>query len=121
MYTILIVEDEEVNMKLATELLLIHEYHVLQAWDGKEGIRLAVESKPDLILMDIEMPIMGGLDAMRELKLNPETQFIKIVAVTAKAMVGDEELIRAAGADYYLSKPYKYQALLDIVKSCCPK
>lgn len=119
MCTVLIVEDEENNMKLATDLLNMHGYTVLQAWNGEDGVRVAKEKKPNLILMDIDMPIMDGLTATRILKLDINTSHIKIVIVTAKAMRGDEAKILANGADLYLAKPYRYQELLTIVEKCC--
>lgn len=117
--TILVIEDEEANMRLATELLKMSGYHVLQAWNGAEGIDVANEKHPDLILMDFEMPGIDGLETLKRLKSNANTQNIKVVAVTARAMVGDEEMIREAGADNYLSKPYKYKDLIEIVKLYC--
>lgn len=115
MTTVLIVEDEPVNMKLESELLKMHGYNVLEAENGKVGVELALKFRPDIILMDIEMPVMDGLSAIRMLKSNPDSKAIKIIVVTARAMVGDKEMILAAGADHYLSKPFKYNEFLEIV------
>lgn len=119
MIKVLIVEDDEINIKLATELLKVNGYDVLQARNGLDGIKIAKEAKPDIILMDIEMPKLDGLEAMKQLKADPETQQIKIIAVTARAMVGDEAKIRAAGADDYVSKPYRYSDLISAIKKYC--
>lgn len=121
MSKILVVEDEEVNLRLASELLEMNGHVVFQARDGKAGVKLAQIINPDLILMDIEMPIMDGFEAMKLLKSNKDTSHIKIIALTARAMVGDEDMIRAAGADHYLSKPYKYQELLNLINKYCAK
>jgi two-component system cell cycle response regulator DivK len=119
MAIVLVIEDEEANMRLATELLQMNGYEVLQARTGQEGLYIANEHQPDLILMDFELPGMTGLEILRELKSSAKTKAIKVIAVTARAMVGDEAMIKDAGADHYLSKPYKYQDFLHIVKEYC--
>ena len=104
--TILIVEDNELNMKLFHDLLSAEGYQVLQARDGLEGLYLARKHLPDLILMDVQLPgTLSGLDVTRSLKTDPEFEAIPIVAVTAFAMKGDEEQVLAAGCDAYISKP----------------
>lgn len=103
--TILIVEDNLLNMELVTDLLEAHHFRVLQARTAEEGLRLARELCPDLILMDLSLPGMDGLAATRALKADPKTRDIRIVALTAHAMRGDEKNALDAGCDGYLSKP----------------
>ena len=102
---ILIVEDEPRNRKLFRDLLQLKGYATLEATNGKQGVKIAREKKPDLILMDILMPIMDGLEATRILKTDAETKDIPIIALTSYAMKGDEERIRQAGCDEYITKP----------------
>ncbi|NLH48598.1 MAG: response regulator [Myxococcales bacterium] len=102
---VLLIEDNELNMLLATELLQFAGFAVLQAGTAEEGIRLAKQNRPDLILMDIALPGMDGLSATRVLKAEPETNHIPIVAMTAHAMLGDKEKALAAGCNGYITKP----------------
>ena len=102
---ILIVEDDPKNLKLIRDLLQVSGYSVLEASDGKQGVEMAKEKNPDLILMDIQMPVMDGLEATRILKAERETNKIPIVVLTAYAMKGDEEKMREAGCDGYITKP----------------
>jgi len=102
---ILVVEDDPKNLKLIRDLVEIEGYTTLEATDGKQGVKIAKEKKPDLILMDIQLPVMGGLEATRILKADEATKDIPIVALTAYAMKGDEERICEAGCDAYISKP----------------
>ena len=102
---VLLIEDNELNMLLATELLQFAGFAVLQAGTAEEGIRLAKENRPDLILMDIALPGMDGLSATRVLKAEPATNHIPIVAMTAHAMLGDKEKALAAGCNGYITKP----------------
>lgn len=102
---ILIIEDNERNLYLITFILQKHDYTVIQARDGLEGIKLARETKPLLILLDIQLPIMDGYSVARELQNDPELKSIPIVAVTSYAMVGDKERIMAAGCTGYIEKP----------------
>jgi two-component system cell cycle response regulator DivK len=113
--TILIIEDTPANLRLFTVILTAAGYQVLSATTAKEGIALARSAQPDLILMDIQLPTMNGLEATTLLKADPLTAGIPIIAVTAFAMKGDEEKIRAAGCDEYLSKPVHHQVLLQAV------
>lgn len=115
MACILVVEDNAANMKLAVFLLEQAGHEVLQATDAEAGIRLARERLPQLILMDVQLPGMDGLTATRLLKADAATRAIKVVALTALAMGGDEEKIRAAGCDGYIAKPIRYQAFLQVV------
>ena len=115
MARILVIEDNPANMKLAVFLLEQAGHEVIQTSDAEEGIRLAHERLPRLILMDIQLPGMDGLVATRQLKENPATHDIKVVALTAFAMTGDSEKIRAAGCDGYVAKPIRYKEFLKVV------
>ena len=116
MPTILVVEDNPQNLKLAQLVLQKAGYTVIYATDGEQGLKMAADQRPDLILMDVQMPGMDGLEATRRLKREPHTSHIRIIALTALAMKGDAERILAAGCDAYLAKPYHYQQLLDTVQ-----
>ena len=113
---ILIVEDNENNRSLLRDILIFHGYEVSVAADGQEGVALARELKPDLILMDIQMPGMDGMTAGAILKGDPATSGLKIVAITSFAMRGDQEKILAAGFDGYLSKPISTRELPGLVE-----
>jgi two-component system cell cycle response regulator DivK len=114
--TILVVEDNELNMKLFHDLLEVQGYRILQTDNGDGAFAIAKENQPDLILMDIQLPQKSGLDVTREIKSEPSTQHIPIIAVTAFAMKDDEERIRAAGCDDYLAKPISVTEFLEKVK-----
>ena len=103
--TILIVEDNALNLELATDLLAAEGYLISQAQSGEEGLRLAREAPPALILMDLRLPGIDGYAALRQLKEDPRTAHIPTVALTAQAMRGDKEAVLAAGFDGYISKP----------------
>jgi len=111
MARILIVEDNEKNRMLLRDILHHHGHQTEEAVNGQEGMRMARELKPDLIFMDIQMPVMNGLEAGEKLKADPETRNIKLVALTSFAMKGDRERILSAGFDSYLSKPLDTRAL----------
>jgi two-component system, cell cycle response regulator DivK len=115
-HKILIVEDNDNNRCLFRDILIFHGYQVSVATDGKSGVALARELKPDLILMDIQMPGMDGMTAGGILKGDPLTSGLKIVALTSFAMRGDKEKILAAGFDGYLSKPISTRELPGLVK-----
>jgi two-component system, cell cycle response regulator DivK len=115
MATILIVEDNPANMKLAVFLLQHAGYTVLSAVDAEAGLALARAQHPDLILMDIQLPGMDGLAAIELLKRDEATNGIRVVALTALAMKGDEARIREAGCDAYIAKPMRYQEVLATV------
>ena len=114
--TILVVEDNELNMKLFHDLLEVQGYTILQTGDGNEAYELALRHRPDLILMDIQLPEKSGLEVTREIKAEPTLRDIPIIAVTAFAMKDDEERIRAAGCDDYVAKPISVTAFLEKVK-----
>jgi len=115
--TVLIVEDNELNMKLFNDLLEAHGYQTVQTRNGLEALDLARAHRPDLILMDIQLPEVSGLDVTRWLKEDDELKTIPVVAVTAFAMKGDEERIRQGGCEAYISKPISLTKFLETVKS----
>ncbi len=117
MALILIIEDNAANLKLVVFLLEKAGHQTLQSRDAEEGIRLAREQLPKLILMDVQLPGMDGLAATRLLKADAATSAIKIVALTALAMHGDREKIEAAGCDGYIAKPIRYQEFLHVVSA----
>ncbi len=114
--TVLIVEDNELNMKLFHDLLEAHGYNTLQTRSGIEAITLARQHRPDLILMDIQLPEVSGLDVIKWLKEDDSTRAIPVIAVTAFAMKGDEERIREGGCEAYISKPISVSMFLDTVR-----
>ncbi|KAA0598495.1 two-component system cell cycle response regulator DivK [Azospirillum lipoferum] len=114
--TVLIVEDNELNMKLFHDLLEAHGYGTLQTREGMEAMRLARLHRPDLILMDIQLPEVSGLEVTRWIKDDPELKCIPVVAVTAFAMKGDEEKIRQGGCEDYVAKPISVVKFLETVK-----
>ena len=115
--TVLIVEDNELNMKLFNDLFEAHGYRTVQTRNGLEALDLAREHRPDLILMDIQLPEVSGLDVTRWLKEDDDLKTIPVVAVTAFAMKGDEERIRQGGCEAYISKPISLTKFLETVKS----
>jgi two-component system cell cycle response regulator DivK len=116
MATVLVIEDNPANMTLAEFLLQSKGHSVLKATDAEAGLSLAREEKPDLILMDIQLPGMDGLQATGLLKAVDETRAIPVIALTALAMKGDEERIRSAGCDGYIAKPIRYQDFLATIE-----
>jgi two-component system cell cycle response regulator DivK len=115
--TVLIVEDNELNMKLFHDLLEAHGYHTVGTRNGIEALDLARKHRPDLIVMDIQLPEVSGLEVTKWLKDDPDLQAIPVVAVTAFAMKGDEERIREGGCEAYLSKPISVGKFLETVRS----
>jgi two-component system cell cycle response regulator DivK len=115
MAKILVVEDNPANMKLATFLLELGGHSVLSATNAEDGLTLALGDQPSLILMDIQLPGMDGLQATALLKGDEATRRIPVIALTALAMKGDEERIRAAGCDGYIAKPMRYQEFLAAI------
>lgn len=114
--SVLIVEDNELNMKLFNDLLEAHGYETLCARNGMEALKLAREHKPDLILMDIQLPEVSGLEVTRWLKDQDDLRHIPVVAVTAFAMKGDEARIREGGCEAYISKPISVSHFMDTVR-----
>jgi two-component system, cell cycle response regulator DivK len=115
--TVLIVEDNELNMKLFHDLLEAHGYGTLQARNGFDAMDIARQQHPDLILMDIQMPEVSGLEVTKWLKEDDDLKTIPVIAVTAFAMKGDEERIRQGGCEAYISKPISVVKFLETVRS----
>ena len=115
--TVLIVEDNELNMKLFHDLLDAHGIATIQTRNGMEVMDIAREKKPDLILMDIQLPEVSGLDVIKWLKQDDKLKQIPVIAVTAFAMKGDEEKIRESGCEDYISKPISVLQFLDVVRA----
>ncbi|GHB48433.1 response regulator [Pseudovibrio japonicus] len=113
--TVLIVEDNELNMKLFNDLLEAHGYATLQSRNGMEALELARAHKPDLILMDIQLPEVSGLEVTKWIKEDDDLKVIPVIAVTAFAMKGDEERIRQGGCEAYISKPISVRNFLETV------
>ncbi|MEM7679557.1 MAG: response regulator [Pseudomonadota bacterium] len=113
--TVLIVEDNELNMKLFKDLLEAHGLQTIETPDGHNVLDIAREHKPDLILMDIQLPEISGLDVTKLLKADDELKSIPVVAVTAFAMKGDEQKIREGGCEDYISKPISVVRFLEVV------
>ncbi|EPY01519.1 response regulator [Magnetospirillum fulvum] len=113
--SVLIVEDNELNMKLFNDLLQANGYKTLQTKDGREAVDIARANRPDLILMDIQLPEISGLEITRILKDDPELRSIPVIAVTAFAMKGDEEKIREGGCEGYIAKPISVANFLQTV------
>ena len=114
--TVLIVEDNELNMKLFHDLLDAHGYRKLQTRNGLDALKLAREHRPNLILMDIQLPEISGLEVTKWLKDDEELRDIPVIAVTAFAMKGDEERIRQGGCEAYISKPISIGTFLEAVR-----
>src|SRR3954454_11550974 len=115
--TVLIVEDNELNMKLFRDLLEAHGYHTSGTSSGVEALDIVRRTRPDLILMDIQLPQVSGLEVTRWIKDDPDLRSIPVVAVTAFAMKGDEERIREGGCEAYLSKPISVAKFLATVRT----
>ena len=115
--TVLIVEDNELNMKLFHDLLEAHGYRTLQSRNGFDAMDVARADRPDLILMDIQLPEVSGLEVTKWLKEDDELRSIPVIAVTAFAMKGDEERIRQGGCEAYISKPISVGKFLETVRA----
>ncbi len=113
---VLIVEDHKMNMRMFTDILEAHGYEVVQATDGEQGCAMAKEHGPDLILMDIQLPGMSGLQATEWLKRDEGLRNIPVVALTAFAMKGEQQAIRDVGCDGYVSKPFTIRGLVETVE-----
>ena len=114
---ILIVEDDPSNLKLFRDILQYKGYEILEATDGREAIAAVKAHRPDLVLMDIQLPVMNGIEATRRIKEDEATRHIRIVALTANAMDGDEERMIRAGCHDYISKPIHVQEFIDRIAS----
>ena len=117
MSVILIVEDNEKNLKLVRDVLQVKGYETLEAGTGEDGVRIAGERIPDLILMDIQLPGINGIEALKILRRNPATAAIPVIAVTASVMQQDRNLITEAGFDAYIGKPLNLKEFLESVKT----
>ena len=114
--TILIIEDDYLSIKLETDLLQAHGYETLQSVDGKDNLKLARKHHPDLIIMDIQLPGVSGMELTKMLKADDQLKDIPVLAVTAFAMKGDEEKIRTAGCDDYIAEPISISNFLETVE-----
>jgi two-component system cell cycle response regulator DivK len=119
--TILYVEDNEFNRKIVRQLLAKTTYRLTEAADGEAGVAAALETPPDLILMDIQLPKISGLDATRQLRADARTAAVPIIVVTSFALSGDDQKARAAGATAYLAKPYSPRELLAKIREIVPE
>ena len=119
-HRVLIVEDNELNMKLFHDLLEASGMEILETRNGIDALRVAKEQRPDLIVMDIQLPEMSGLEVTERIKSDPDLAPIPVIAVTAFAMKGDEERIRAAGCEAYLSKPISIDRFISTIMSFLP-
>jgi two-component system cell cycle response regulator DivK len=119
--TILYVEDNEFNRKIVRHLLGRTSYRLLEATDGEAGVATAREALPDLIIMDIQLPKLSGLDATRQLRAEPATAQIPIIVITSFALAGDEEQAIGTGAAAYLAKPYSPRELLEKIRQLAPE
>ncbi len=113
---VLIVEDNELNLKLFRDLLEAHGYETLQTKDGMEVMQLARDHKPNLILMDIQLPEVSGLEVTKWIKEDEELKSIPVIAVTAFAMKGDEEKIREGGCEAYIAKPISVTSFIEVIE-----
>ena len=119
--TILHIEDNASNRKIVRDLLSRSSYRLIEAVDGELGVTVAVQQLPDLILMDLQMPKMSGLEATRKLRADPATAKIPIIAVTSFALSGDDQKALEAGANAYLAKPYSPRELLSLIRKYLPE
>jgi two-component system, cell cycle response regulator DivK len=117
---ILVVEDNEQNRILMRQILTYHGYEVLEAADGAAGLKMARERMPDLILLDLQMPVMGGFAVIAELRNTPVLSKLKVIAVTSFAMKGDREKALEAGFDEYVTKPIDTRKFVELVKNIIP-
>ena len=117
---ILVIEDQEDNRIILRDLLTSADFEVIEALNGQEGVDMAEAEKPDLILMDIQLPVLDGYQATRQIKANPSLSLIPIIAVTSYALSGDEAKAMAAGCDGYITKPFSPRLLLEKVREFMP-
>lgn len=119
--TVLYVEDNEYNLKIVRQLLGRTSYRLIEAVDGQLGVETALRELPDLILMDIQLPKLSGLDATRMLRADPKTAAIPIIVITSFALSGDDQKAKDAGASAYLAKPYSPRELLQMIRKLVPE
>ncbi len=117
---ILVVEDQEDNRQILRDLLANAGYEMIEAEDGQQALTQAAKHKPDLILMDIQLPLLDGYEATRRIKADPALNAIPIIVVTSYALSGDEEKAHAAGCDAYVAKPFSPRALLAKIREYLP-
>jgi two-component system cell cycle response regulator DivK len=118
---ILVVEDQEDNMQILRDLLGSVGYEIIEARDGAEGVKAAKAERPDLILMDIQLPVLDGYEATRQIKAEPELRATPIIVVTSYALSGDEAKAHEAGCDDYVPKPYSPRQLLAKIRQYLPE
>jgi two-component system cell cycle response regulator DivK len=119
--TILYVEDNEANRKIVRQLLKQTSYTLIEAYDGEEGVARALEARPDLILMDVQLPKISGLEATRRLRAEAATADTPIIAITSFALSGDDHKAKEAGATAYLAKPFSPRELLALIRKTVPE
>ena len=117
---ILVVEDQEDNRRILRDLLTSAGYEIIQAENGEEALAAAARERPDLILMDIQLPVLDGYEATRRIKADPALRAIPVIVVTSYALSGDENKARAAGCDAYVTKPFSPRALLAKIREYVP-
>ncbi|MGH7322306.1 MAG: response regulator [Candidatus Rokuibacteriota bacterium] len=118
---ILYVEDNEFNRKIVRDLLARTSYELIEATDGEAGVVMARQARPDLVIMDIQLPRLSGLEATRRLRADPATAHIPIIVITSFALSGDEHKATEAGASAYLAKPYSPRELLQTIRRLAPE
>jgi two-component system cell cycle response regulator DivK len=118
---ILVVEDQDDNRRIIRDLLTSAGYELIEAEDGEAGVRLAASERPDLILMDIQLPLLDGYEATRRIKADPKLRPIPIIVVTSYALSGDDQKAIAAGCDAYVAKPFSPRELLATIRSFLPE
>jgi two-component system, cell cycle response regulator DivK len=119
--TILHIEDNDFNRKIVRDLLARTSYRLVEAVDGESGVAKALEERPDLMLVDIQLPKMSGLEVTRRLRSEPATAYVPIIIITSFALSGDDQRAKEAGASYYLSKPYSPRELLEAIRRFVPE
>jgi two-component system cell cycle response regulator DivK len=119
--TILHIEDNDFNRKIVRDLLARTSYRLVEAVDGESGVAKALEERPDLMLVDIQLPKMSGLEVTRRLRSEPVTAHVPIIIITSFALSGDDQRAKEAGASYYLSKPYSPRELLEAIRRFVPE